>query len=139
MELEFVQQNIILFIALVVVIGLLLMDPIRKRISGIKDLSSSQLPRLMSDEDVVILDVSEESEFKKGHIVDAINIPMKSLAEKMDSLKKHQSKTVVVTCPTGNKANRAATDLRKAGFSKVYSLKEGIAGWVRDNMPVERA
>lgn len=139
MELEFVKQNIILFAALAVIIGLILMDPIRKRLSGITDLTSSQLPRLMSDDDVVIVDVSEESEFKKGHIVDAINIPAKSLGDRMDSIKKHQSKTVVVVCPTGNRSSRVASDLRKAGFAKVYSMKEGMAGWLRDNMPVEKA
>ena len=76
MELEFIIQNWYLFLALVVIIALLALDPIRQRAGGTKPVTAVELPQLLNHEDAVVVDVCESQEFRNGHIPGAINMPM---------------------------------------------------------------
>lgn len=139
MDFEFVRQNWILFVALVVIIAMILADPIRKRVAGIHALGVNQLTRLMSDEKVVIVDVSDDAEYKRGHINESIHVPLKDLESKIDSLKKHKEHKIVIACATGTRSGKAAGVLRKAGFTDVATLRDGIQGWSRENMPLVKS
>ena len=68
-------------------------------------------------EDKIIVDVREEVEFKSGHILGAINIP---LGEIEDS-NLDQDKTIIVYCRSGNRSSKAKEQLEELGY-KVYDL-----------------
>ncbi len=137
MTLDFVIRNWYLFAALVAILLLLLADPIRKRASGVRSVSPLQLPQLTRD-DAVIVDVGEPHEYKKGHLPKAQNVPLKSLLKDHSAFNKHKSKTVVVTCRAGNRADTAARHLIKNGFENVYTLAGGMLSWEKENLPVEK-
>lgn len=74
-----------------------------------------------------VIDVREKDEFNAGHIMGARNFPMTMLKQSMGSLRKDQpiyiydqSKTVSV---------RAASLLKKNGYSNLYILKGGYDDW----------
>ena len=140
MEIGFVQQNWHLFAALVVIVALLTLDPLRRRSGGIRSVSAVQLPQLMNHEGAVVLDVGEPSEFKKGHIPKAINIPVSQLKNDLGQLEKYRTKdTPIVVSSRGNQhANRAAIILRKNNFSNLYTLDGGLVSWEKENLPLER-
>ncbi|MFZ0485396.1 MAG: rhodanese-like domain-containing protein [Arenicellales bacterium] len=133
---DFVVQNWYLFVALVVVLGLLVADPLMQQASGVKSVSVLEMPRL-TREKYVILDVSDAAEYKKTHIPEAINLPAKSLSQDQKSLEKHKKKNVIVVCRTGNKAHAAAKQLIRSGFEKVFVLSGGMAAWQKENLPVK--
>jgi len=138
---EFVQfaiQKWYLFLALAVTIGLLLGDPLSRRMQGIRGVGPLEATRLLNHDSAVVIDVGDSGEFEAGHISGAINLPLKELPDSLKKLEKHRSKPFVVCCRSGNRSMRAAAILRKGGFEPVYNLEGGLNAWVRDNMPLEK-
>ena len=138
MEIEFIRQNWYLFLALVGIIGLIALEPLRQKMSGVKRLSIPQYLRLASDENPQLIDISEAKEYNKGHIPSSKNVPLSGLDDALLKLKKFKNKPVVITCQTGSRSNRAASKLTRQEFSQVYILEGGLAAWEQENMPVER-
>ena len=140
MDLEFIAQNWYLFAALVVISLLIGFDSIRRGGGGANQVSALQLPQLISQENAVVVDVCETDEFERGHILNAINIPLKQLQDQLGQLEKFRAKDkpIVLSCRSGHRANRAAAILRKNEFKKVFTLSGGLTAWEKENLPVER-
>ena len=127
-----------LFLALIIVLALLVMGPAFQLIHGVKTVNVWDAVQLINHESAVVIDVSEQPEFKTGHIPNAMNIPLAGLTGRVKELEKHKNKPIVLTCRSGNRSGRGAVTLRKHGFEKVYALNGGIVAWQRDNLPVEK-
>jgi rhodanese-related sulfurtransferase len=56
-----------------------------------------------------------------------------------DTLKKHKEKPVVVYDDSGSLGAAAVRQLAGQGFTRVFSLRGGLAAWRADNLPVSRA
>ena len=138
MSLDFIVNNWYLFAALVVVLGLLALDPIRQHASGLKKVSPLEMPQVTRNGSV-ILDVSEPGEFKKGHIPNAVNMTLKNMQAGLGKLEKQKKKTVIVVCQAGNKAQSAAKMLIKNEFENVYVLSGGMMAWRKENLPVVKS
>ena len=134
---EFVKNNWFLFVALAIVLSLLVYGPLMQRIHGIRSVSTAQLVQLINRESAVIIDVCEPQEFNKGHLPNAINVPLGSINERAVELQKYQKKTVVVSCLSGNRSMKGALLLSKQGAESVYILTGGNNAWQRDSKPME--
>jgi rhodanese-related sulfurtransferase len=135
---KFVVNNWYLFAALLVVVYLLLAGPISQLIYKIRPISPLHAVQLVNRDSGVFLDVCEPQEFKSGHIPNAVNLPLRTLAENLKHVDKYKAKPVIVTCRSGNRSVKGAIVLRKHGFESVYSLSGGLAHWERDNLPMEK-
>jgi rhodanese-related sulfurtransferase len=93
---------------------------------------------LINREDALVIDVRPMADFGKGHIVDAINIPMNGFKNQLGQLEKHKNRTIVVSCRSGNQSQMACKILRQAGFEKVFNLRGGMMGWQSASLPVTR-
>lgn len=133
----FVQKNWYLFLAVAVIVGLLFADTIRRRAAGVRAVSAMQLPQLTRD-DAIIVDVCEPGEYKKGHIPQAVNLPLKKLLSDHSTLEKHKTSNVILACRMGNRSESAARHLAKHGFEHVYTLAGGMTSWEKENLPLER-
>lgn len=69
-------------------------------------------------DDYVIVDVREYAEYKKGHILDAVLIPVETIDENVELDK---DKTIIVYCRSGNRSSEAASKLKDLGYT-VYDL-----------------
>lgn len=134
---EFVKINWHLFVALLAIIVLLAFEPLRARRGGIRSVTADELPRVMRDEKVMILDVSEAKEYAGSHIPKARNIPLGRLESDIQTIKKFKERPVVVCCRVGNRSNKAAGILKRHGFSNIRTLNGGITAWIKENLPVE--
>ncbi|MFT7651458.1 MAG: rhodanese-related sulfurtransferase [Limisphaerales bacterium] len=103
---------------------------------GGASISAQQLVQMVNNENALVLDVRDKAEFDTGHIVDSINIPYANLESRLDELKKHQNRPVVVACKMGQHAGAAGTTLRKNGFEQVSRLRGGLGEWRSQNLPV---
>jgi rhodanese-related sulfurtransferase len=85
---------------------------------------------------VTLLDVRPESEYKQGHIANAISIPIDELSRRLKELPKRT--TIVAYCrgPFCVFADEAVALLTKAGF-KATRLEEGFPDWKILELPVE--
>ena len=137
---EFISQNWYLFVALISLVAMLALDPLRRKNSGIKPVTAVELPQLMNHEGAVVLDVGEPTEFKKGHIPKALNVPISQLSNDLGRLEKYRNKgtPIVLSSRTNQQASRAAVILKKHSFSNLYTLSGGLGSWEKENLPLER-
>jgi rhodanese-related sulfurtransferase len=77
--------------------------------------------------DLVLLDVRTQAEFSWFHIPGARNVPFRNVSGK--HLKIPKNKNVVVICLTGHRSPLVAWHLQKNGYTNVYNLTWGMAGW----------
>lgn len=133
---EFVSNHPILFLALALVIGMIAFFEYQRLFSGIKQLSPIEATRLQNDEDAIFVDVREDNEFKRGHILNAKHMPISTFDKRMTELEKSKDKPIIVYCANGTRAGKAAGKLRKAEFASVYTMQGGMGGWEKANMPI---
>jgi rhodanese-related sulfurtransferase len=93
---------------------------------------------LINHEDAVVLDVRSMAEYKNGHIVNAINIPLNGLGNNLKQLEKHRDKPILSVCRSGSRSGAACRLLRKQGFEKAKNLRGGMMAWESANLPVKR-
>ena len=128
-----------LFATLFVIVLLLSFDPGTRNVGGSKSVTPAQLPQLQSRENTVIVDLNETDKFKNGHISQSINMPFGSFSDSVGKLKKHQKKTIVLTCDTGANSRKAVSILQKNDYSEIYTLTGGLAAWKKENLPLEKS
>jgi rhodanese-related sulfurtransferase len=134
---EFIQNNLLLVIAAAASGAMLLWSFLGNRISGVSQLSTLEATRLIND-DALVLDVREDSEWAAGHIPGARHIPLGRLSGKIAELEKLKDKTIVISCRSGHRSARACAMLKKAGFENVHNLAGGIIAWEQANLPVTK-
>ena len=134
--LEFIGNHPIIFTALAAVLGMIAYVEYERMFSGIKQLSPLEATRLQNDDDAQFVDVREDAEYKRGHVMGAKHIPVGVLDKRMAELDKLKKKPLIVYCATGARASRAASRLRKNGFENVYTMAGGIANWEKASMPL---
>ena len=82
--------------------------------------------------DVQVVDLQQEEDFKKSHLVNAANIIYdKDFREKLDKFDK--TKPIAIYCTTGTVSPEAAKILQMAGFEHIYILDGGIKKWITEN------
>jgi rhodanese-related sulfurtransferase len=93
---------------------------------------------LINHENAVVLDVRSMAEFKDGHIVNAVNIPLNGLGNNLKQLEKHRDKPIIAVCRSGSRSGAACRQLRKQGFEQAKNLRGGMMAWESANLPVNR-
>lgn len=129
---EFLEQQWILVAALLAVIVMLVLHEARK--SG-PSLSPQQAITLLNADEGVFLDLRDGGEFKKGHIVGAVNIPASKLPERMVELEKFKDKPIVLICKMGQQSSVAGKQLKAADYSQVYKMTGGMMEWSNLQLP----
>jgi len=134
--LEFLLKNWMLVLT-ALVSGFFLVWPQIKGKGGAGSVSTDEAVRLINREKAVLIDVSEPDEFAKGHANGSRNVPLAKLEGSKD-LPSNKALPLVVVCPTGSRASRAAGLLRKAGYEKAQALAGGLGAWREAKLPVEK-
>jgi rhodanese-related sulfurtransferase len=135
--LNFLIENWFLIVAALVSGGMLLYPMLVSGAQGAA-VSPAQAVQLVNREKGVLIDVSEPEEFAKGHAVGSRNIPFGQI-EGHKQLPTNKALPLVLVCPTGARAGRAAGMLRKLGYEKAQVLAGGLKAWREANLPVEKA
>jgi rhodanese-related sulfurtransferase len=117
-------------IFLYVIITLFILYSTRRLLqrAHMKEYSASEIPRLLTDNSIILLDVRTNQERTHSHIKGSLHIPLGLLQERMQSLEKYIQKEIVCYCQSGNRSRAAVSILRRNGFHAA-NLKGGIAEW----------
>lgn len=102
-------------------------------------LSPSAAVLKINREKAVMIDVSEPEEFSRAHPGGARNLPFGQVESRIADLVKNKALPVILICPTGARAARAAGLLKKLGYEQAQALSGGLKAWQEANLPVERA
>lgn len=134
--LDFARHHIELFAALGVVLLLFIANEVHGQFSGARRIPPLDAVRLINDRDAFILDVRPGPDFKKGHLMNAVNVPLARLPERLGELPKDKARPIVVCCALGGSAAEAARKLIEQGYTEVYPIRGGLDGWLSANLPV---
>lgn len=132
----FVARHPFLFSGLAVVIVLIIANEVYGNVRGGKRLSPVEAVRLANDRGATFVDVRTPADFKRGHLIEAVNVPASKLDERVKSLDKSKDKPLIVYCALGGTAPTVVDRLRKLGFTEVYAMRGGIASWQNAGLPV---
>jgi rhodanese-related sulfurtransferase len=105
---------------------------------GGSSVGAAEAVRLINREKGILIDVGEPAEYAQGHPAGARNVPLSGIEGHKD-LPSNKTLPLIVCCPTGARASRAAALLRKAGYDKAVTLAGGLRTWREANLPVEKA
>jgi rhodanese-related sulfurtransferase len=130
--LEFLAEQWVTAGALLVMVVMLFMHESRR--SG-PSLTPQQAINLINKEEGIFLDVRDAGEYKQGHIVDAVNIPVAKLPERMAELEKYKDKPIVLVCKMGQHSSTAGKQLKAAGYEHVYKMSGGMMEWGNLQLP----
>lgn len=101
-----------------------------------------QWNELISDPNVVVLDVRNDFEVEMGTFKHAINPKTKTFREfpafVADNLSPKTHQKIAMTCTGGIRCEKASAYLKQQGFKEVYHLKGGILQYIED-MPKEQS
>jgi rhodanese-related sulfurtransferase len=97
-----------------------------------------QVRRLLDRGEVRLLDVRTPAEFESVHIPGAYNVPLGTLAEHGEELRRHVDGPVVLVCRSGSRARQAEEALREIGMTQLHVLDGGMEAWERAGFPVRR-
>lgn len=133
---KFIIDNWVLIFSALTSGGFLLWPLISK--SGGNKVTAAEAVTLINREKAVLIDVSEPTEYAQGHAAGAKNIPFSTI-EGSKALPKNKALPLVLLCPTGARAARAAAAFKKLGFEKTLCLAGGTPSWREANLPVEKS
>ena len=117
--------------------GGLLVWPMVVRSRG-SSVGTTEAVRLINREKGMLIDVSEPAEFAAGHAAGSRSVPLADL-ETSKSLPTNKALPLIIVCPTGMRAGRAAAALRKRGYERAIALAGGSAAWREASLPIEKS
>lgn len=78
-------------------------------------------------EDDILVDVRTVAEFEKGHIPNAVNIPLDSIRERMSEIDKN--KNIYIYCWGGQRGYLAQRILKQNGYNLIANMSGGYQIW----------
>ena len=93
-------------------------------------ITQEEAKKMMDEqEEILILDVREQSEYNEGHIPGAVLLPVGTISEDTAAAVIENKDTVVlVYCRSGNRSKTAAQALADLGYTQIYEFG-GIRDW----------
>src|SRR5947209_13681277 len=79
--------------------------------------------------ELALLDVREEGEFGRNHLLFACNLPLSRLEMRIDALVPRRSTRMVLCDANDGLAQRAARRLTELGYANPAVLAGGVAAW----------
>lgn len=135
---EFATNHWDLFLALAIILFMMFSGGLGGRIRGFKEVSPAESVQILNHDDALMLDVREDSEYKEGHILDSMHIPLGKLPDRLDELEKYRQKPIIVSCRSGHRSANACAKLRKNGFENLFNLKGGVMAWQNAGLPLQK-
>ena len=102
----------------------------------LESVTINQLVEKIESGKVTIVDVRPEMEFNKGHIANAISIPVDELKKRLNELPKRTEIVAYCRGPFCVYADEAVAILNRVGY-KATRLEEGFPDWSLMGLPVE--
>ncbi len=105
---------------------------------SIKVISIEEFEKMTTKKKNMLIDVRTPEEVAEGQLEGALNINFlgENFGQEIEALNKN--KTYLLYCRSGSRTRKAADQMQKAGFKKVYMLEGGITAWNEAGKPIEK-
>ncbi len=135
---EFLQDNLLLSGLFVAVLIAWLSWEVARLGRKWQEVDTLAAVQFINRADPLILDVSNSTDFAKGHIQGALHLPPSRIEAGNQRLLKEKDRPVLVYCRSAQVAPQMANRLVKMGFGEVKMLSGGLAQWEADKQPISR-
>ena len=105
------------------ILNILALTALGKNQENSDDVEANNIENLVKNKEF-LLDVREEYEYQEGRVKGAVNLPLRKILEKKDSLPK--DKDIYVYCRSGHRSADAVNFLKSLGFEKVHNIEGGF-------------
>ena len=102
----------------------------------IPEISREQLHLSEAENSPILVDVREESEWRKSHAEGAIHLSRGIIEQKIEEVIPDRETAIVCYCGGGNRSALVAESLQKLGYTRVQSLIGGFKGWKEAGLPI---
>ena len=126
---EFILNHPVLSVALFIFIYLIISFEIKNFTKKYKSINCNDLVSKINESQIVVLDTREKTEYKKGHISQAI-------LHDSSNTKKIDYNEVVVYDKDEVTSVSSAEKISKNNSIKVFYLEGGIQSWTENNLPL---
>lgn len=89
--------------------------------------SIEKLKSQLENPQTLLIDVRELSEYQSGHIPNAIDIPLQTLADNLDRIP--HNRPVVLYCSSGYRSAMGVMTLHLLGYDNVQGFPPSFTGW----------
>tara|TARA_R100001369_G_scaffold20091_1_gene36621 strand:+ start:102435 stop:102812 length:378 start_codon:yes stop_codon:yes gene_type:complete len=96
-------------------------------------LDAREFREKISEGKVALVDVRTANEFNAGNIKNSVNIDFFDPQFITFFSEYDKNEPIYVYCQSGNRSGKASKKLAAIGFTKIYDLKGGYAGWKINN------
>jgi len=93
--------------------------------------------RLASNQEAVLLDVREDSEWEMGHASQALHLGKGVLERDLEQMFPDPNREIIMYCGGGYRSVLTAAVAQKMGYRQIYSLIGGYKGLVASNWPID--
>ena len=130
---EFLVHHWALALAFLLILGLLMATEMKRRVLGFKDVPTDEAIRLINRDNAVVIDVREDKDYRDGHIINAVHIPLGLLDARVNQLEKHKDKPIIVCCKSGQESARAGVTCANTASNRYTN---SAAAWRRGRAPI---
>ena len=104
--------------------------PWNEKSDSYTQISYEEAKKIMDEqEDIIILDVRTEEEFKGGYIKGAVLFPSQEVNEETAAEKlPDKDQTILIYCSSGGRSKKVAQQLVDMGYTNIYEFG-GINSW----------
>lgn len=96
----------------------------------INEMDVVELKKRAAAENLLLVDVREESEWQRGHVDGAIYLGKGVIERDIERVIPDKNALIVLYCGGGYRSALAAESLQRMGYANVYSLKGGYSAMV---------
>ncbi|RIY31054.1 hypothetical protein CKF54_07910 [Psittacicella hinzii] len=132
---EFFFNHPILSLAWVACLVAIIFTFVQDKLSGINVIGNNMVGILVNSQKGVIVDIRPIKDYSTGHITGSVHLLTSDIkTNNVGKIESYKDRPVILVNADGLNLFEAGKSLRKLGFNKVYILKDGIAGWLTDNL-----
>lgn len=133
----FIKNHLLLSLGWIVLFIAIIVLTVKSKLSKVKIINNAQAINMINKLDAVIIDIRSADSFKKGHITQSHNIlPIDIKNANAKTIDKFKENLIILVDENGLSSSSIGELLVKQGFLNVFTLKDGIAGWNGDNLPL---
>lgn len=107
-------------------------SPKRTRVDGLEISADEAKKLILSDSEVILLDVRSDGEMCLGHIKGARFVSPNRVMKEADELLRDKDASILIYCSSGDRSKKVAQKLTTKGFPKAHSIAGGFNAWLKN-------
>jgi rhodanese-related sulfurtransferase len=131
---NFIIKNIFIITLILVIISILIVIEIKDYKYKKNGITPQEAIKLINNNNAIIIDLRDETLFKKCYILNSINIPHNKMHEYKSTIIKYKKNLLILI---ENKKNN--TEIKKIltnyGCNNIMYIINGIDSWVKNELP----